>query len=715
MKRKAIKIVIMCILFCSVTPLYADTPWLHTEGNKIKDVNGNIVVLRGVVVPEIFNLEYGEGGAIPMIDRVTNKNDPCGNSPGWYPKVIRVPCYPYDPVYYGPYVYPLLRSIVDYCKTKDLYVIIDCHDVANTWEYTTRVNDFWSYMAPRFANDSHVLFELFNEPINDVQGGDNDDRWLSVRADMQLWADTVRSHAPNNLILASGPSWSQIIGPAVDYPISGGNVVYVSHIYPIHWLSGQAWYIDEIVKCVSVHPVMMTEWGFCNDPCVADGMLWGTITDYGQPLTDFREMHGIGSTAWIASRSWAPPMFDPNWKLRCGEGEMGCFVKDMLYSKRNDDIPGSAQLPYGGTAWVIPGTIETEDYDNGGEGVAYNDTTTGNGGGAYRSDDVDIEVCGEGGYDVNAIDVNEWLEYTVNVKTTGFYDVEVRVASASSGGSFYIEFDKMYVTGPVSFAATGGAQTYTTVEVNDVALNRGQHIMRLSMDSAGWNANWIKFTKVGFSGRGGVFRQWWDGIQGTTVNNLKADVNYPDNPSGTDLLASMEGPVDMANDYGTRIRGYLYPPTDGEYTFWIASAADSWLLLSIDDNPVNWDRIAYVSGYTFPRQWNKYGGQCSGPVWLDAGGKYYIEVLHKAGIGDDNISVAWQGPDDLSPQVISGAYLSPFILMTGFTDFADFTAQWGRTDCGSPDWCSGADSNQDGTVSLDDLSAFAATWLVGAE
>jgi hypothetical protein len=689
-------------------------PWLHTEGNKIKDPNGNVVVLRGVVIPEILNLQYSEGGIIPMIDRVTDMNDTQGSYKGWYTKVVRVPCYPYPPMYYDDYVYPALRAVVDYCKSKNLYVIIDCHDVADTWEDTTVVNEFWDYMAPRFANDSHVLFEIFNEPINNIQGDDNA-KWLSVMADMQPWVDTARSHAPNNLILVAGPSWSQIIGPAVEYPVSGGNVVYVSHIYPIHWLSGQSWYIEQIMTCASVYPVMMTEWGFSNDPNM-DGMLWGTITDYGQPLMDFREMHGIGSTAWVASSMWEPPMFYPDWTLRCGEGEMGCFVKDMLYLKRNDDPAGKPpQLPYGGTARAIPGTIEAEDYDTGGEGIAYNDTTAGNSGGAYRSDDVDIETCSEGGYDVNGIEAGEWLEYTVNVKTRGFYDIEMRVASASSGGSFHIEFDKMDVTGPVSFEATGDAQTYTTVEVNDVALNPGQHIMRLSMDSAGWNANWIKFTKVGFSGRGGVFREWWNGIQGTSVNNLKADVNYPNNPSGIDLLGSMEGPVDVANDYGTRIRGYLYSPADGEYTFWIASAADSQLWLSIDADPVNRNRIASLSGYTYPRQWNKYSNQESGPVWLDAGEKYYIEVLHKAGVGDDNISVAWQGPDDLSPQVINGAYLSPFILMRGFTDFADFAAQWGRTDCGSPDWCSGVDSNQDGTVSLNDLSAFARTWLVGAE
>ena len=57
----------------------------------------------------------------------------------------------------------------------------------------------------------------------------------------------------------------------------------------------------------------------------------------------------------------------------------------------------TTQLPYNGTAWPIPGTIEAENYDTGGKFVAYYDTTAGNSGGQYRSDDVDIETCSEGG------------------------------------------------------------------------------------------------------------------------------------------------------------------------------------------------------------------------------------------------------------------------------------------------------------------------------
>ena len=77
----------------------------------------------------------------------------------------------------------------------------------------------------------------------------------------------------------------------------------------------------------------------------------------------------------------------------------------------------------------MPGRIEAENFDNGGEGVAYHDTTPGNSGGAYRNTDVDLEVSSDGGYDVGWTAAGEWLNYTVSVASSGSYTVGLRVAS----------------------------------------------------------------------------------------------------------------------------------------------------------------------------------------------------------------------------------------------------------------------------------------------
>ncbi|MBN1763636.1 MAG: carbohydrate binding domain-containing protein [Sedimentisphaerales bacterium] len=342
------------LLFYLITSLHGAMPWLHVEGNQIKDPLGNVVVLRGISLIDLGFLEDWEGGAINMIDRLTDPCDTQGSSVGWYPRVIRIPIYPPENSSSWPYRFDaenddfydnLLRPVVDYCAAKNLYVIIDWHFIDDTYDHVEATSEFWEYMAPRFADDSHVIFELFNEPIN--RDGTETENWLSVRDDMQTWIDIVREYAPNTLILVAGPSWSQAIGPAATYPVSdpvgGNNIAMIAHIYPTHWVNN-SWYVNQINTCAEVYPILMTEWGF-SDSAEPDSVFYGgTITSYGEPLMEYMEDLQIGNTAWVASYEWGPPMFNTNWTLRCGEGEMGCFVKDTLYARRNDDQPADPAL-----------------------------------------------------------------------------------------------------------------------------------------------------------------------------------------------------------------------------------------------------------------------------------------------------------------------------------------------------------------------------------
>jgi hypothetical protein len=147
-------------------------------------------------------------------------------------------------------------------------------------------------------------------------------------------------------------------------------------------------------------------------------------------------------------------------------------------------------------------------------------------------------------------------------------------------------------------------------------------------------------------------REYWMGISGNSVSDLTSDPNYPDSPTGSDYLNIFETPTNLADDYGTRVRGYIKPPYGGNYTFWISSDNQSQLWLSSDYDPANRVLIASVPDWTGPRDWYIYSSQQSLPIPLVAGQKYYIEALHKEGAGDDNLAVAWRGPG-ISQQVIT--------------------------------------------------------------
>ena len=198
----------------------------------------------------------------------------------------------------------------------------------------------------------------------------------------------------------------------------------------------------------------------------------------------------------------------------------------------------------------------------------------------------------------------------------------------------------------------------------------------------------VHITVTGGGGSGRILREWWTDSTGEDINDLTSDVNFPDNPAGRGVLEGIEGPVDWADNYGSQIRGYLHPITTGDYTFWTASDANSELWLSTDADPCNATLIACVSGRTEPCEWDKYPQQQSLPISLTGGQKYYIEVLHKAGDGSDNLAVAWEGPG-LNRQVIHGLLISPYIISFDST-IQKCTVKAGKTIGFDSILCSGA-------------------------
>jgi xylan 1,4-beta-xylosidase len=157
----------------------------------------------------------------------------------------------------------------------------------------------------------------------------------------------------------------------------------------------------------------------------------------------------------------------------------------------------AVQSPFRGTPHQIPGRIEAEEFDLGGEGVAYHEANTnGNEGGAtLRKDEVDVETTGDtdGEYNVGYILQDEWLEYTVDVLAAAPYNIDLRLAADGDSKTLHIEMDGQDISGPVSVPNTGGWQKWTTVTLNNINLTKGQHVMRISFDANYFNINYMKF------------------------------------------------------------------------------------------------------------------------------------------------------------------------------------------------------------------------------
>jgi len=151
--------------------------------------------------------------------------------------------------------------------------------------------------------------------------------------------------------------------------------------------------------------------------------------------------------------------------------------------------PGPSR-PYQGGVRSIPGTIECEDFDEGGEGVAYHDKEPENlekAHPAYRDSGVDLEWREDASqkYNVGWTRPGEWLVYTVDVKESGTYDIEMRVACDKQGGKFHLEFNGVDRTGPIEVPDTGGWKILKPFTFPGAKLEAGRFAMKLVMDSGG--------------------------------------------------------------------------------------------------------------------------------------------------------------------------------------------------------------------------------------
>ena len=485
----------------SVVSAQAQKPWLHIDGNQIKDPAGNPVTLRGVsVLPSEHHNECTTCNNKPMSEMIAWQAD---GSRGWYSRVLRLPVTTAkvkDPATsFATHIDPYVQQAI----ALNQYVIVDLHLVSN---YDVNgsggvkqqfVMDFWKYVAPRYANTPNVIFEIFNEPVNP-------DNWTSWKNYIQPVIDSIRAVAPNNLILVGSPQWSTRVNSAVTSPLTGGNLVYVYHIYPNQGAATASNLNSKFGNAANTIPVMLTEFGWNQDPNYSDGVTFGTTGGWGTPFRNYIDAHPwISWQGWIFDNFWKPQYFDWNWNLMSGENQ-GRFMQNWLFELQNHNQPGGAggigaQTPY--ATHIIPGRIQTEDFDIGAQDVAYHDTDLGNNGNTYRSTDVDLGTTTDigGGYVVGYTVNGEWLEYTIGSVAAGHYNIGIRSASASSnaGKNITVKLDGVTL-GTVTPNNTGAWETWETLALNNVSVAGGSNkVLRLEIAGGSFNLNYIEFTPAG--------------------------------------------------------------------------------------------------------------------------------------------------------------------------------------------------------------------------
>lgn len=154
----------------------------------------------------------------------------------------------------------------------------------------------------------------------------------------------------------------------------------------------------------------------------------------------------------------------------------------------------TANVPFNNTPHPIPGIVQAQDYDLGGSGIAYYDNSEGNAGGQYRNDDADIEPTTDdlGTYKIGWIRAGEWLNYTCEVESDGYYDFDFRVSSPDGTGRISLYTNNQKIIDDETIVSTGDWENWTTQTFSGIYLEAGKNVLRVYIENQGFNLNYIE-------------------------------------------------------------------------------------------------------------------------------------------------------------------------------------------------------------------------------
>ena len=258
----------------------------------------------------------------------------------WHGNTVRIQVAPTLEASQGPAYLAAIQHEVATARADGLNVIISAQ-----YERTSKIPGpdagtvtFWRSIAPLYAADPNVWFDLFNEPTegthprtSSVPTSSNWEVWRNGGGSivgMQTIVDDIRAVAPQNLIIAEGLKGGKTLAGIGDDLLTGGNIVYSVHPYfgpdnrtPSQW--------DENFGTPSSQiPVLIGEWGQVESDtrsCVDDAP--SLVPEFLAYVT----AHHIGLIAWALDPGVMirgtnlddPTAFDPGAAYVCGRSDMG--------------------------------------------------------------------------------------------------------------------------------------------------------------------------------------------------------------------------------------------------------------------------------------------------------------------------------------------------------------------------------------------------------
>jgi endoglucanase len=445
--------------------------------------------------------------------------------------------------------FELTDSLVAWCKANNMYVILDLHAAPGGQGNDLNISDrdpskpslwqseanrqktiaLWRRLAERYAGEPTVAgYDLLNEPNWGFQDTLKDRNGLSEKENIplkQLLMDitkAIREVDKKHIIIIEGNGWGNnyngMLGPW------DANMVLSFHKY---WNSNDLQSIQHVLKFREQYnvPVWLGETGENSNVWFMEavrlfesnniGWSWWPLKKLGNnnPLQiksnpDYNAL----TDYWNGKTDKAPPkenvyngLMELAANTKCERNIVHRDVIDALIRQpfSNETLPFKANNILSGS------TIKAVDYDLGRNGAAYYDKdtanyrlstgkeSTGNSGGVYRNDGVDIyrDSKDPEKYYVGKIEDDEWIQYTIHVLESGKYNLVFTVAAKNGDGLMKIKDGNIELAENIKIPATGDYENWKTVTATNINLSEGIHHLRIYTIKGGYNFTDITFTK----------------------------------------------------------------------------------------------------------------------------------------------------------------------------------------------------------------------------
>lgn len=534
-------------------------------------------------------------------------------------------------------------AIVAETRTNGLYLIITIGNGAYNGNYNAAyITNFWKFYAPRYANETHVIYEIQNEPVAWGPPYSSANATPPGAVNMEIAAyNIIRQYAPNTPVLlftyavfggTGGTSAAltdiHVFNSAV---FGNANAVWTNEAVAFHGYAGWSQASTAVSGLLAAgYPCCMTEdygspWGAGINGLDAEltselerlGVSW--ITFQHVPPTgvsdDVTQAPHYSNIVVNAGLSWGPDY--GNWPPARGPYGNSGQPRTVPASYVNNFLTGT------------PLTIQAEDFDTGGEGVAYHELTATNLSGQYRPDEaVDIESTTDagGGYDVTGTAAGEWLEYTIWVQVPGYYNLSLRYAAPSNGCAVQVTGNGQDRTGTWELPATGSSTTWMTA-TQQVLLESGRQKMHVNILNGGFNLNWFTLSPA---------------PNGVIPNGTYSLLNAATAQALTGVTSN--NAVTAADYSGSAYQQWnLQHIGGGQYKITAVANGWSWNL--------NNGSLGFVSG------WGTGGGQCY--ILVSSGGGYYHILPVSNG---EALQISATNPAAINQSVYSGSAVQQWAL-----------------------------------------------------